>query len=76
MIEYPCGCVDRHIPKPVTTTPCNTPEGVVWLCPTSAENLRVLLEIYDKRAGIVPGSMTKHFSKYVRDLAEQIYNER
>lgn len=75
MIEYPCVCVDRHIPKPLITTACETPGGVVWLCPTSADNLRVLLDIYEKRAGNVPGSLTKHFSKYIRDLAKQIHEQ-
>lgn len=75
MIEYPCECVDRHIPKPVKTIACDAPGGVVWLCPTAEQNLSALLEIYDNRAGEVPGSITKHFGKYIRDLAKQIYQQ-
>lgn len=70
-----CKCVNRHIPAALETEPCEVADGVVWLCPTSAANLRLLLRIYEKRAGIVPGSMTKHFSKYIRDLAQQIYSK-
>ena len=76
MIEYPCQCVARHIPKPVETHPCETPGGVVWLCPTASENLAILVGIYKARSGQVPGSMTKHFGQYVRDLAEQIYQNQ
>ena len=70
-----CECVNRHIPAALITEACDTGEGVVWLCPTSAANLRLLLGIYEKRAGNVPGSMTKHFSKYIRDLAYTIYSK-
>lgn len=71
-----CKCVNRHVPTPLRTAERATPRGVVWLCPVADDNLNLLLEIYEKRAGSVPGSMTKHFGKYIRDLAESIYNER
>lgn len=71
-----CQCVARHIPKPLTLRPCRTGRGVVWLCPTAFDSVTALVRLMEARAGDVPGSETKHYGKYIRDLAESIYNER
>lgn len=68
-----CKCVIRHTPEPVDLLTRQVNDGTVCLCPTSAHNLDVLLRLYEQRAGSVPGSLTKHFSKYINDLAKDIY---
>lgn len=65
-VNYSCECSTKHVPKPVEFI---FMEGK-WLCPTSACNLRTLLLEWDRYDGEPPGSVTKHYSAFVRALAK------
>lgn len=68
-----CECTNKHVPRPTVLAVIKTNAGAVNLCPTSLMNLRQLLWEYDLTDGDPLGSITKHYGKYVRDLADQIY---
>jgi hypothetical protein len=67
--EKTCRCTTRHIPKPIELVETNE----VWLCPTSAGNLGVLMLEWLKHGGEPPGWITKHYSAYIRRLAKENY---
>ncbi len=63
-----CVCCTKHVPKPVLFLEYNG----VPLCPTSYHNA-VELE-FELTSGAGP-EVTKHYSKYIRDLVtDVIYN--
>ena len=64
-----CPCTSKHVPKPVALVEV---EPGVWLCPTSAVNFKQLLIEYDTHRGTPPGSVTKHYSAYIRGLASTV----
>jgi len=61
-----CPCTSKHVPKPVALV--EVAPGI-WLCPTSAVNYNQLLIEYGLHNGCPPGSVTKHYSAYIRGLA-------
>lgn len=70
-LEYTCECTTKHVPKPVVFI---EREGKN-LCPTTACNLDHLLLEWYRHAGEPPGSITKHYSAFVRSLARSIVRE-
>ena len=71
-----CICVGKHVPLPNKDYLVGFKDEVVSLCPTSAENLNMLMERYSNYKGRPPGSELKHYSIYVQRLAEKLwYNE-
>lgn len=70
-----CSCTTKHVPDPRSLCAIDTPDGIVLLCPTGAANLTMLLREYDKVGGVPPGSVTKHYGKYIRDLARVVYTK-
>ena len=71
--EDKCLCSGKHVPDPRFLVSLDTPGGSVLLCPTAASNLAGLLQEYDLSNGRPLGSITKHYGKFIRDLAELIY---
>lgn len=71
--EDKCLCSGKHVPDPRFLVTLDTPDGPVLLCPTAASNLAGLLMEYAEAKGRPLGSVTKHYGKYIRDLAEIIY---
>ena len=71
--ENVCLCSGKHVPDPRFLVSVDTPTGPVLLCPTAASNLAGLLCEYDKAQARPLGSVTKHYGKYIRTLADQIY---
>lgn len=65
-----CPCTGKHVPKPVALVEV-TPG--IWLCPTSAVNYNQLLIEYNLHDGIPPGSVTKHYSAFIRGLASALH---
>jgi hypothetical protein len=63
-----CPCTTKHVPKPIELVY----ESGYWLCPTTALNLRQLLDDYKEFGDTPPGSVTKHYSAYTRALAQTI----
>lgn len=61
-----CPCTGKHVPKPVALVEVDRD---LWLCPTSAVNFQRLLVEYDTHRGVPPGSVTKHYSAFIRALA-------
>jgi len=73
MIE--CQCVERHVPLPLSYRQVEVQGEVVQLCPTTYSNVRNLLTEFIKRDSIPPGRITKHYSKYVRELCLNMWKE-
>lgn len=72
-----CPCSGKHVPAPVKLMPLDRPDGsVLLLCPTAIYNVLHLLEEYGKANGIPLGSVTKHYGRLIRALAQEIYNDR
>lgn len=68
-----CDCSSKHVPRPVVLARVDLADGPVLLCPTSLMNLRHLLWEYELTDGDPLGSITKHYGKFIRDLATQVY---
>lgn len=64
-----CPCSSKHVPKPVTYQEV---EGQT-LCPTAYANLVHLLSLYDLTGRRPDGRVTKHYGKFIRDLAELVW---
>jgi len=69
-----CECSVKHIPNPMKLAKINVEGDEIYLCPSALFNLQDLLWEYHLTKGIPAGSVTKHYGKYIRDLAAQIYN--
>lgn len=70
-----CVCVDRHVPLPQKTMRLVTGGTVYDLCPTTYYNVMELITEYRMIGNTPPGSLTKHYSKYVRDLAASCWTD-
>lgn len=69
-----CKCVQRHVPLPQHYYMITMDEyWVECVCPTTFFNVQQLTAAYAAHDGIPPGSVTKHYSKYVRDLVLALY---
>lgn len=74
--EIRCECSKKHVPLPLTYHEVGAGGRVYWLCPTSHENLRDLLTAYVACGSVPDGSVTKHYGKFVRDLAQKMWVDR
>ena len=74
--EYICKCVNKHVPLPIELKPLIMGEEVIYLCPTSFDNLMRLLEEYTSAGGRPPGSVRKHYSEYIQGIAAEIVDNR
>jgi hypothetical protein len=74
MIE--CQCVQKHVPLPANYKQLKVKGEVVSLCPTTYENVMDLLTAFKVHATIPPGHVTKHYSKYVREICFSLWKER
>lgn len=72
--EEQCSCSVKHIPNPLMLAKVEDYE--VCLCPSGLFNLQDLLREYGLTGGTPSGSITKHYGKYLRDLAAEIYASR
>ncbi len=63
-----CKCVGKHIPKSNKIYRIDYAAGRIFVCPTALANFHALEVEYVKYDGNPPGSVRKHFSKFVRDL--------
>lgn len=68
-----CQCTSKHVPSPTVLAVIKAGGETVNLCPTSLMNLTQLLWEYELTDGDPLGSITKRYGKFVRDLADQIY---
>lgn len=72
--ERACRCVQRHVPLPQHYYMIDIAEGQVeYVCPTTFFNVQQLAGQYIAYDAPPPGSVTKHYSKYVRDLVFDLY---
>jgi hypothetical protein len=74
--EGRCLCSQKHVPLPKVWARVQIGEEFIILCPTSAMNLRALLAEWTLTGGEPSGRVTKHYGKYIRDLAAEIFKER
>ena len=70
-----CECTARHVPLPMTYRYLRMGGEAVVLCPTTFENVMDLLTHFKTHGTLPPGSVTKHYSKYVRDVALRLWKE-
>lgn len=68
-------CSVKHIPKPLMLARLEE-VSEVHLCPSGLFNLQDLLHEYALTGGLPAGSITKHYGKFLRDLAAEIYASR
>lgn len=68
-----CVCVQRHVPLPMTLKSLQVGDDVVYLCPTTFSNVQDLLTAFKVHGTIPPGRVTKHYSKYVREICLMIW---
>ncbi len=68
-----CKCVSKHLPLPLVTYNIKVSDEEIELCPSSFFNLKELLSHYSVENSIPPGAVTKHYSKYVRNLAHDLW---
>lgn len=66
-----CPCSGKHVPKPAELVDFRNHK----LCPTAIANINHLLGLYELTGGRPDGSVTKHYGKFVRDLANQIWED-
>lgn len=74
--EDVCKCSVKHIPNPLVLAEVDTKEDTIHLCPSGLFNLEDLLREYALTGGRPSGSITKHYGKYLRDLAISIHASR
>lgn len=63
-----CICCTKHIPLPHLLHEMDNGE---YLCPTTYCNVLSLLSEYRRSGGRPPGSVRKHYSEYVQQLAHK-----
>jgi len=70
-----CKCVERHVPLPTHYRSLQVGGEVVSLCPTTYENIRDLLMSFQVHDTVPPGKITKHYSKFVREICLRLWKE-
>lgn len=70
-----CTCVEKHVPLPTTYRYIKIGKDVVCLCPTTFDNVENLMVAFRLTGAMPPGSVTKHYSKYVREICLRIWKE-
>lgn len=70
-----CQCSKKHVPLPMSYKYIVVDREVVPLCATTYYNVRELLTSFEVYATLPPGSVTKHYSKFVRELCFRIWKE-
>jgi hypothetical protein len=70
-----CGCARRHVPLPMTYFTVKVNGETHLLCPTTYANLKELLTEFKIREGLPPGRVTKHYSRFVRKIALELWKE-
>lgn len=81
--ENLCKCVSKHVPLPTVLHNhhiipkylggSEDASNKVYLCPTTHDNVHSLLRAYAKHGGRPPGSVRKHYSEFVEDLAHRAW---
>jgi len=71
-----CQCVQRHVPLPTRLYNIKIGNDKIHLCPTTYSNVRDLLTSFQVHGTVPPGRITKHYSKYVREICFRIWKER
>jgi hypothetical protein len=70
-----CECVEKHVPLPTTYRYIKIKEETVTMCPTTFDNVEQLVLAFKLYGGPPPGSVTKHYSKFVREICLSIWKE-
>lgn len=70
-----CVCCERHVPLPMTYERLRVGGAVVILCPTTYANVMELLTEFKVRDSVPPGRVTKHYSKFVREICLALWKE-
>lgn len=70
-----CECVERHVPLPQKFMTISVNWFEVVVCPTTYYNVMELITEYRLVGRTPPGSLTKHYSKYVRELAAALWDD-
>jgi hypothetical protein len=70
-----CACVEKHVPLPVTTKSLRVGKEVLDICPTSWYNVMELMTAFKMHGTVPPGRVTKHYSRYVREICLRLWKE-
>lgn len=70
-----CTCVEKHVPLPVTYKSLRVRGQALTICPTSWYNVMELMTEFKVHEGPPPGRVTKHYSKYVREICLELWKE-
>lgn len=71
-----CACVEKHVPLPVTYKSLSVAGAGLTVCPTTWYNVMELLTEFRVYDGPPPGRVTKHYSKYVREICLTLWKEQ
>lgn len=66
-----CKCCGKHVPLPVILKDFNG----ITVCPTTYENIKEYMAMWEKIGSRPPGSIRKHFSEYVQQIVENIIHQ-
>jgi hypothetical protein len=79
--EKKCRCVKLHIPKanilhshhvwPTGEGGPNISANLLWLCPTTHNNVHELWRLFKKNKGVVPYDTLNDFSRYTRGVVQR-----
>lgn len=73
--EYRCYCVGKHVPLPIVYYKIQIGTEIICLCPTTWYNMNKLLTAYRVYGTVPPGSVRKHYSKYVQELVLELWKD-
>jgi len=65
-----CLCCGKHVPLPTILKEFNG----IKLCPTTYHNVLEYIKLWESVGSRPPGSIRKHFSEYVQEIAESSIN--
>ncbi len=70
-----CRCCGKHVPLPLIYYKLLVGGEIEWLCPTTYHNVSKLLASYRVLDRPPPGSIKKHYSKFVQNLVNELWEE-
>lgn len=65
-----CSCVGKHVPLPHKLYLLDG----IYVCPTTYHNIMSLLDEYKRAKMVPPGSVRKHYSDFVQQIASRLYS--
>lgn len=67
-----CLCCSKHVPLPMKLIEIENNGKIIYVCPTTHTNLEEYIKLLDLYKGNPPGFVKKHYSKFVKELAQEL----